>query len=327
MDWPDVGEHTATRLSDGRVLVVGEVMMCGSAGCVAHGGALFDPQTDTWSAIADAPAPLEGRTATLLDDGRVVLVGGADVLHHTTAAVLTFDPASNAFVPAPPLAASLAYHTASRLNDGRVIITGGHRREGTDDLVLAAVQIYDAVTETWIEGTSLVSPRERHTASVTGNAVLIAGGVGLLDGVPRPTATTEIYDAALDEWQVVGYLAGPAVGHTMTALTTGAGVLVVSNGVGAMTKTPFSQWEPTGEMQRPRSNHVATPLRDGRVMVAGGSPYQPLLIAEIYDPATSTWSTTCEQPAEITAGSATLLDDGRVLVISGRPLLFHAPSN
>ncbi|MGE0871493.1 MAG: kelch repeat-containing protein [Kofleriaceae bacterium] len=325
-DWPLVGEHTATRLHDGRVLVVGDVTICDPTGCTTHGGALFDPRTDAWSAVASAPVRLAGRTATLLRDGRVVVVGGLDHQQRTVADVFVFDPESGAFTPGPSLVMSLGYHTATRLMDGRVVVVGGrHRDEHARDVLLSSVQIYDPVAQAWIDRSPLIGARERHVASLVGNAVVVAGGVGLTDGLPRVTAATEIYDPATDHWQVLGDLGGPAIGHTMTSLASGSSLLVVSNSAGAMTKTPFSTWEATGAMRWARSNHVATLLRDGRVLVAGGTPYQSVLTPEIYDPMMGTWSATCDQPLEITQGSATLLDDGRVLVIAGRPVMFQPP--
>jgi Ca2+-binding RTX toxin-like protein len=80
-----------------------------------------------------------------------------------------------------------------------------------------------------------------------------------------------------------------------------------------------------GSMSTPRSNAVAAPLADGRVLVAGGNsarygdPLQLLQTAEIFDPATNTFSSagigTMSVPRS--AAMAAPLPDGRVLVIGG----------
>src|SRR5436190_1875396 len=50
-------------------------------------------------------------------------------------------------------------------------------------------------------------------------------------------------------------------------------------------------WTPTGSMATARFWHTATPLPDGRVLVAGGYGSSGFLAsAEIYDPASGTWS-------------------------------------
>ena len=83
------------------------------------------------------------------------------------------------------------------------------------------------------------------------------------------------------------------------------------------------QWTVTGSMSIPRAMHTATLLADGRVLVAGGSTSnQPpdfgvSATAEIYDPATGTWSPTGSMAARRFWYAATLLRDGRVLVAGG----------
>jgi N-acetylneuraminic acid mutarotase len=182
------------------------------------------------------------------------------------------------------------------------------------------VEIFDPLMESWDDASSMLGPRERHTAAVIDGLVVVVGGVGVRGGLPRAVSTTEVYYPAQDQWADLGDLGGVAVGHT-TTLLDGA-LLVVSNGVGAMTKTWYSHWYPAGAMRWPRSNHVAIRMRDGRVLVAGGTPYQTLLTPEIFDPKTGAWTSTADQPLGIWGGSATLLDDGRVLVISGEVLIF-----
>src|SRR5262249_49786454 len=76
-----------------------------------------------------------------------------------------------------------------------------------------------------------------------------------------------------------------------------------------------------------RSEHAATELADGRVLVVGGGGAAAVTSAEIYDPGTQTWTVTRTplkqgeyQP------TVTLLSDGRVFVLgsgsSGNPELF-----
>ncbi|MCY1018159.1 Ig-like domain-containing protein [Pyxidicoccus sp. MSG2] len=74
----------------------------------------------------------------------------------------------------------------------------------------------------------------------------------------------------------------------------------------------------TGSFSPGRWNHTATRLADGRVLVAGGetstSNYSS---AQLYNPATGTWTATGSMNAARTMHCAVLLDDGRVLVMGG----------
>ena len=77
-------------------------------------------------------------------------------------------------------------------------------------------------------------------------------------------------------------------------------------------------WKPTnGALTLNRSFHTATRLGDGKVLVVGGASEETSATAEIYDPATSTFSPTTAPGAPRDRHTATLLGDGRVLVVGG----------
>jgi hypothetical protein len=69
----------------------------------------------------------------------------------------------------------------------------------------------------------------------------------------------------------------------------------------------------TGSMTTERSQHAATLLRDGRVLITGGSEKT----AELYDPARGTFVATGSMQVGRSMHSSTLLPDGRVLVAGG----------
>ena len=65
-----------------------------------------------------------------------------------------------------------------------------------------------------------------------------------------------------------------------------------------------------------RQYHTATLLADGRVLVAGDNSVT--IDAEVYDPATDSWTATGPMIQPRQGHFATLLQDGRVLVAGGR---------
>lgn len=73
----------------------------------------------------------------------------------------------------------------------------------------------------------------------------------------------------------------------------------------------------TGDMVTARADHTATLLRDGTVLIAGGSAPQPLAEAEIYDPSTGRFSATGKLREARQSHTAALLPDGRVLLCGG----------
>ncbi|MCL5044827.1 MAG: hypothetical protein M1336_06020, partial [Deltaproteobacteria bacterium] len=99
------GLHTATRLADGRVLIVGNV----GSRLVAR-AVVYDPRHQSLRSAArrlrvealDLVRPRSqidrsGHTATLLKDGKVLIVGGHNRFYRALAAAELYDPARSAF--------------------------------------------------------------------------------------------------------------------------------------------------------------------------------------------------------------------------------------
>jgi large repetitive protein len=84
---------------------------------------------------------------------------------------------------------------------------------------------------------------------------------------------------------------------------------------------PEASWTVTGSMATDRYNHTATLLPSGKVLVTGGISLHVagniLRSAELYDPATGTWTATGDMTIERADHTATLLPSGKVLVAGG----------
>ncbi len=126
----------------------------------------------------------------------------------------------------------------------------------------------------------------------------------------------------------------PHTGGTATLLRDGK--LLVAGGSAAAGPLAAAElydpatgsWSATGTMSTPRTGHTATLLPDGKVLVAGGEATVPrglneppsLASAELYDPATGSWTATGSMTTSRSGQSATLLRDGKVLVAGGQRL-------
>ena len=107
-------------------------------------------------------------TATLLKDGRVLVVGGRGRL--TSAEI--WDPETGRWTPGGNTVEPRSEHTATLLPDGTVLVAGG---PGKIDLV----EIYDPETGSWTQGPRMVLGRYSHTATALQDGrVVIAGGTG-----------------------------------------------------------------------------------------------------------------------------------------------------
>lgn len=148
----------------------------------------------------------------------------------------------------------------------------------------------------------------------------LAGVIGVL---PRPGITL-----ASGTWNLTGSVSTSRASFTLTqfhngkVLTTG-GV----NGSGNVLSSAelynptTGMWTPTGSMHSARFNHTATLLPNGKVLVAGGSCSSETCVAlasaELFDPATGTWSLTGSMNVARENHTATLLSNGNVLVAGG----------
>ena len=113
-------------------------------------------------------------TATLLQDGRVLVVGGGGEGYASRTSVELYDPATGTFSRTGSLKTGRWLHTATLLSDGRVLIAGGR---SPNDSTYASAELYDPRTGKFTSTGSMKASRQQHTATLLPDGrVLIAGG-------------------------------------------------------------------------------------------------------------------------------------------------------
>ena len=235
-----------------------------------------------------------------------------------------WDPATASFSPAGSLDEARFRHTATPLPDGRILVLGGD----DDDLRrLASAEVWDPATASFSPAGSLAKARDGTPPRLLPDGrVLVAGGIGKNWNA---LASAFVWDPATASFVPTDALAEARDGHTATLLPDGR-VLVVggkANGFLASAEVwdpATATFGPTGSLVEPRGFHTATLLPDGRVLVVGGAgegeDAPPLATAEVWDPATGTFSPSGSLVEKREDHTATLLPDGRVLVIGGDAL-------
>jgi N-acetylneuraminic acid mutarotase len=126
-----VYDNSATCLPDGTVLFIGGARY-DNKGAVNTVITLDpNPTNPTWRQMTPMPPPLMEHTATLLDDGTVLVVGGRhDWQFNCLATVSRYDFKS--WHQEPNMTWPRAKHTATNLPTGEVMIAGGYSSNQND---------------------------------------------------------------------------------------------------------------------------------------------------------------------------------------------------
>ena len=172
----------------------------------------------------------------------------------------------------------------------------------------------------------MVQPRASHTATLLPNGkVLLAGG--LSNVMPAFLASAELYDPVSNTFTATGSMSTDRLGHTATLLADGkvliaGGQQSISGVATAEIYDPATgRFSATGSVNVPRARHAAARLLDGRVLIAGGFgtgfATSALSAAELFDPATGTFSATGSMIQNRSSAEAELLADGGVLIVGG----------
>jgi len=277
--------HTATLLANAALPDYGKVLIVAGepTGISAE---LYDPVTGTFTATGSAAGMLIGPTATLLNTGKVLFIGGGST---ATVAAQLYDPLSATFTATGDLKFARTGSpgsTATLLLDGRVLVAAG----GTN-----AAELYDPASGTFTATSSMNVVRASAMATrLQDGSVLIVGR----------DLTAELYDPITGTFALVGeplsyvdgataslrkdgtvLVAGGSSWKTFygtctlaTACSSGSRYQRASVRVStalAQSFAPESQgFTATGSLNAARNGHTATVLADdSTVLITGGTQY------------------------------------------------------
>lgn len=326
--------HSATLLSDGRVLFTGGA---GTNGIPLNSAEIFDPVTEQCTVLpATMKSARADHTATLLNDGRVLIVGGADI--GGTGGIMTntaeiFDPTNGTFTLTGSMSSPRGYHTATILGtNGKVLIAGG-KSGSSGSTALNSAEIYDPTSGTFSPTTgNMNAQRYGHTANLLNDGtVLIAGGT--------TTSSADIYVPSTANFTATGNMTAIRRYHTATLLPDNT--VLFTGGQAGSSLTTLSSAEiytpnavpaqgsfavAANPMNAQRQSHQANILANGKVFISGGSYYFGtfpnltqffLNSTEQYEYPDVFFSTTADMNAERFYHTATTLADGTNVLVAG----------
>ena len=304
-------DHAAVLLRTGRVLVVGGIER---NGVMQPSGELFDPVTGQFTRTGEPQAHHGwGVTATLLRDGKVLVAGGSsgcDSPCYTASAEL-YDPATGTFASTGKMTVPRAEARAVLLKTGEVLLVGGTAITEHNPVLTAELYYPSTGTFTLIGATHLTDATQ---------IVLLNDGRALVVG----NSGTDLYDPSTKHFTATGAMTVPRSKFGGGLLPDGR-VLIAGGQAGGPfgTRVTSTQiYDPqTGRFSagpelnenRFKLSKAVVPLKDGRVLIAGGAE-QP----EVYDPSSGVFAPVGGAKLDgFCFSTATLLDDGRVLLAGG----------
>ena len=318
-------------LPNGTFLVVGGTNTTGVDGTASTFYAtseIYDPATGIWSATGSLTTG--GRvlhTASYLTGGKILIAGGWNGSAALSSAEI-YDPATGSFSPTGSMTTARAYHRSWVLFDGRVLITGGFDSSGAP---IASAETYNPATGIFSATAGpMAAARSDHRMNIVGDGkILVTGGFGA-GGVEL--ATAELFNPATGTFTAAGSLVHARAHHGATALPSGEILVTGGHGGGGVLSSteiydPDTNAFTAGPtLKQARQSHASQLLPNGKVLIAGGNNNTSgdwdiqtsfLSSAEIYDPATHTFTTTGSKTNATTGGTFVLLWTGKFLLAGG----------
>jgi len=327
----------AVRLNSGFVLFIGNSLNGVGYG-ERQGCQLYDPATGTWGPCQPTLSPRGiGYTATVLADGRVLVLGGG-----IDNSAELYDPSTGLWkrtTSAGPLTEMRTGHSAIRLASGQVLVLGGMANvpQGNYGTPLTSCLLFDPVSETWTATGAMATARYAASTLLLADGRVLVAGHGdplpgyLLNGWSGSSDQCELYDPASGRWSTTGSLLQARGGNSAELLADGW--VLVAGGLGPgfggsklatceLWNPVTGRWQATGSLAWPSCDQATAPCPDGTVLLAGGrlnyyadTPFSGH--SQRYDPATGQWVVESRLLAPLAYASLLALGNGKLLLAGG----------
>jgi len=317
-EWADVVEtaqpragHTATRLTDGRVVIAGG-RGSSEADDFLDSAEIYDPSANRWSNTGSLNQARDSHIAVLMDNGTVLVAGGRSASSpdrsEATASAEVYDPSSGTWTTAGAMTTARWDHTATVLWDGRLLVTGGT----ANGEAISSAEVFDPASGTWSVTGEMGTGRAAHSAILLGSGKVIVAGGG--------TRSVELYDPSSGEWSTVAELNSGALETEATLLGDGRPFIL------SVSSTPDSppaaelydaesdSWDLVANLAYDRKRTTVTLLENDSVLIVGGSA---ATLSVLYEPVESKWFSAGKLRVARVEHAATVLENGTVLVVGG----------
>lgn len=319
--------HTATLLVNGKVLVAGGT----NNGVALTSAELYNGTTGTWASTGTMHVARTLARAILLPNGSALVVGGCvnDCLSATTRSAELYNPSSGTFTVTGSMIQARAEFGVALLANGQVLVVGGCTAYDANGCLAVTVkaEIYNPATGTWKATGALRGARHAMNATrlPSGKVVVAGGATAAMDAIN----SSEIYDPATGIWTLGLKMVTARSDYASIMLGTGKILFMGGENINGVSIKNAELYNPstgtftaTGNMTATREEHSAVLLANGHVLVSGGNnktltTQTPLASAELYNPATGTWTATGSMSSARSGHTSTVLTNGHVVNAGG----------
>ena len=300
--------HTATLLSDGRVLVTGgfppEDTILAYSSCE-----IYDPQINKWAQVSPMNIARFNHRAVLLDNGKVLVAGGA-TNDYTTNKCEIYDPVTDEWQMVSSMNEKRENHLMLKLKNGKILVSGGGNFDMVSGYVSNTCEIYDPTTDEWEYVSPMNNAMDRHDGVVLTNGNVIVGGAELFWG--GDGAHYELYDVTNDSWSI---LPSPILDHgtmpSLNILNNGNVFVVGDTTISEIYNPDTDTWYIADTMNFEERHYSTIKLNSGRILVLGKSEN-----CEIYDPIANSFEKGALKPYQ-KEFTLTKLQNGNILLTGG----------
>jgi hypothetical protein len=224
-------DHTATLLGNGGVLVTGGLGVSGAYTSLAS-AELYSIKKGKWTVTGSMSVGRTAFTATLLQNGDVLVAGGSDYEISCYDTAELYNPSTGQWTLTGSMTQLRCHHSATLLPSGEVLVSGGAISiYNNSNPTVASSEIYNPSTGEWTATGSLNDSRaSAATVLLQNGEVFTAGGYfNAGNGSPNAYLTSaELYDPSSGTWRATASISG-SVGLPTTPALLPDGDMLIAN--------------------------------------------------------------------------------------------------
>lgn len=293
--------HSALRLSDGKVLMIGGQSVTpsdfGVTNKVLNSVELLDE-----TASQAFPPLMQARakhSSSQASDGSIYVTGGFDDQGSALDAAEVLHLPTRTWRALPSMRVARYAHTSTVLADGRLMVIGGW---GSNGQALASVEIFNPATGAWLAGPEFPLPVHGHSAALLSDGQLLVAGGAWLGNTDTDQPWAWVWDGKSVQWTTAARSALNNRDNVSTAFTLmpdGAGGVLIFAQKNILRWTPTAAKPNTKPDTKPdtkprwRLRPSVSPMADGRSLWIGmefGNPGTRPPVSFIFDPKTQAWT-------------------------------------